>query len=366
MSGIGGLPAAGEYGLLRILVADSAGAQQRLDQLTQQASTGRVSDSFAGLGANASVSLDLNPAIASLQTWQANIASATGRLGVTQASMTQIQQIAGNFYAQLNNLNGINVSEVDSIAASARDALRQVAGLLDAQSAGAFVFAGADTANPPVPNPSGILSSGFYVQIAAAVANLGGSGAAATASATLGIASSNAPGTSPFSAYMSQPAGTLQADIPAVQTGHDQTSQAGLLASANAAIVSTGTSTTGSYMRDLMRSLATLGSLSSSQVNLTGFAGLVQDTRACLQGSITAMAGDTGVLGNRQADLTATQTGLAATQAALTIQVGSVQDADMAKTLSDLSLAQTQLQASYQMIAGVNGLSLAKLLPAGA
>lgn len=365
MSGISGVPAAGEYGLLTVLVANSASAQQRVNQLTQQSSTGLIAGNYAGLGTGASVSLNLNPQIANLQTWQDNIASATGSMGVTQASMTQIQQIASNFYAQLNNLNGIDTSEVDSIATSAQDALKQVAGLLDAQDGTGFVFGGADSANPPVPNPSNILSSGFYTQIAAAVANLGSAGASATAAATLGIAGSNAAGTSPFSAYMSQPAGALQAQIPTVQTGPGQSTQIGLLASANAAIASPAGSTTGSYMRDLMRSLATLGSLSSAQVNLSGFNGLVQDTRTSLQGAIAAMAGDVGVLGNRQAALTATQTGLAATQTALTIQVGAAQDVDMAKTLSALTLAQTQLQASYQVISAVSGLSLAKMLPAG-
>jgi flagellar hook-associated protein 3 FlgL len=366
MSGISGYPAPGEYGLLTALVADSASTGNRLDQLTQQASSGLVSNSYAGLGAAASVSLDLNPEIAKLQTWQSNVDSATGRIGVTQATMTQIQKIASNFYAQTNNLDGINTSEVDSIASSARDALQQVAGLLDAQSAGVFVFSGADTANPPVPNPGAILSSGFYTQIASAVGNLGVAGASATAAATLAVASSNSAGTSAFSAYMSQSAATLQAAMPAVQTGESQSSQIGLLASANTAIASTGASTTGSYMRDLMRSLATLGSLSSAQVNLPGFAGLVQDTRTSLNGAIGAMAGDAGVLGNRQAALTATQAGLAATQTVLTTQVGAAQDVNMAKTLSDLSAAQTQLQASYQVIAAVSGLSLAKLLPAGA
>lgn len=366
MSGISGVPAGGQYGLLATLVADSASARQRLDQLTQQASTGLIANTYAGLGAGAPVSLDLNPEIASLQTWQNNIGSATGSMGVTQATMTQIQQVASNFYAQINNLNGINTSEVDSIATSAQDALKQVAGLLDAQDGGKFVFGGADTANPPVPDPSSILSSGFYTQIAAAVGNLGTAGASATAAATLGIASSNAAGTSPFSAYMSQPASTLVAQIPAVQTGPGQSSPIGLLASANTAIASPSGSTTGSYMRDLMRSLATLGSLSSAQVNLPGFEGLIQDTRTSLNGAITTMAGDVGVLGNRQAALTAAQTGLAATQTALTAQVDNAQDVDMAKTLSDLTQAQTQLQASYQVIAGVSGLSLAKLLPAGA
>lgn len=366
MSAILGAGTPSDYGLLSSLVADSAGIHARLDQLGQQASTGMQSPSYAGLGTNASISLDLAPQIAHLQAWQGNIDAATGSLGVIQATMTQVQQIAANFYAQTNNLNGINTSEVDSIASSARDALKQVAGLLDTQDGSKYVFGGADTAHPPVPDPGDILSSGFYTQIAAAVSGLGAAGAGATAAATLSIASSNAAGTSPFSAYMSQPAATLQAQIPTVRTGEGQSTPIGLLASANAAIPSAGASTTGSYMRDLMRGLATLGSLSSAQVNLPGFAGLVQDTQQSLRGAIGVMAADVGVLGNRQSALTTTKANLAATQTALTAQIGTVQNADMAQTLSAITLTQTQLQASYQVIASLSGMSLAKLLLTGA
>ncbi len=297
--------------------------RQRLDQLTQQASTGLVATTYAGLGDGAPVALDLSPQIAGLQTFQNNIDAATGPMGVTQATMTQIQQIA----AKLLRKNSQSERPQRLRGGQHRRPRRATRcnrwpGCSMPRTGNVFVFAGADTANPPVPNPSGILSSGFFTQIASAVGNLGSAGASATAAATLGIAGSNAAGTSPFSAYLSQPATTLQAQIPVVQTGPGQTTQIGLLASANTAVTSPAGSTTGSYMRDLMRSLATLGSLSSSQINLPGFAGLVQDTGTSLQGAITAMAGDVGVLGNRQAALTATQTQLAATQTALTTQLG--------------------------------------------
>jgi flagellin-like hook-associated protein FlgL len=116
-------------------------------------------------------------------------------------------------------------------------------------------------------------------------------------------------------------------------------------------------------MRDLMRALATIGSLSSSQVGASGFQGLVQDTSSSLQGVVSAMADDAGALGNTQAALTTTQTQLSDTAAALTTQVSGVQDVDMAQTLSNLTLVQTQMQASYQVIAGMSGLSLVKFLP---
>jgi flagellin-like hook-associated protein FlgL len=56
---------------------------------------------------------------------------------------------------------------------------------------------------------------------------------------------------------------------------------------------------------------------------------------------------------------------LSDTQTVLTGQLSTAQDADMATTLSNVTLMQTQLQVSYQMIAAASGMSLAKFLPAG-
>jgi flagellar hook-associated protein 3 FlgL len=350
------------YGFSATLIANAANLHQQLNTLTQQASTGMVADTYAGLGSAASISLNLNPQLTALQTYQNNIDRANGSMAVAQSAMTQIQQIAATFASDIPNLNGLNPSEVDNVAANARTALKQVADLLDTKNGNVYVFGGQDTANPPVPAPEDILSSGFYSQINAAVSTLSTSGAAATAAATLAVAGSNTAGTSPFSAYMSQPASALNA--PVVQTGEGTTVQTGLLASANSAATSAGTSTTGSYMRDLLRTLATLGSMSSSLVADPNFSGLVQDTRSSLNGVVSAMATDVGVLGNTQSNLTNIQAQLSDTTIALTGQVSSVQDADMAATLSKLTAMQTQLQESYRLITSANSLSLINFLPA--
>jgi flagellin-like hook-associated protein FlgL len=373
MTGVTGDPT------LTRLIQDSQTIHNRLDKLTNQASTGLIADDYAGLGSGASVSLDLHPQITSLQTWQNNVDAATGRMSVAQSTLTQIQSIAANFYAQLNNVQSVDTSEVDTIAASARDALKQVAGLLDTQDGGVYVFAGQDTGNPPVPNPDNILTSGFNTQINAAVSAFNGvapNDAAGVANATYAIAQSNAAGTSPFSAWLSQPSAVLQANPPVVQVGQNQTEPVGIPASANGLIPdlpTTGSTipggppaSTGSYMRDVLRALATIGSLSSAQANDPGFSDLVQDTRISLSGAAAAMAQDAGVLGNVQSSLTATQSRLADTQTALTGQVSSAEDVDMAATASQLSLVQTQMQASYQLIATLSGLSLAKFLPVSA
>jgi flagellin-like hook-associated protein FlgL len=154
--------------------------------------------------------------------------------------------------------------------------------------------------------------------------------------------------------------------------GQNQTEPTGIPASANGliadsvsgpAITGGPSATTGSYMRDTLRALATIGSLTSAQASSPGFDDLVQDTRISLSGAVNAMSQDAGVLGNVQSSLTTAQSRLADTQMALRGQLSSAEDVDMAQTLSQLSLVQTQMQASYQLIATLNGLSLAKFLP---
>jgi flagellar hook-associated protein 3 FlgL len=350
------------------LIANAEATHTRLNNLTNQASTGLIANNYAGLGSGASVSLNLRPQIANLQTWQNNVDAATGRMSVTQSALTQIQSIASNFYAQLNNVQGVNASAVDTIAASARDALKEVAGLLDTQDGGVYVFAGQDTGNPPVPDPDQIAdgtAGTFFGAIQSAVKTLGGQTASQVAQTTLGVAKSGGTGPSPFSTYLSNndpPA------LPTVQVGQSQSEITGLSASHNGLIPSSdddgSATTTGSYMRDVLRALATIGSLTSAQTDVPGFQDLVQNTRTSLSGAISAMAQDAGVLGNVQSSLTTTQSRLADTQTAMTSQVSSAEDVDMAATLSQLSLVQTQMQASYQLIATLNGLSLAKFLPA--
>ena len=360
IGGVGGSNGVG-FGFSATLVANAGNVHQQLDTLTEQASTGLTAQTYAGLGAGASVSLNLNPELSALQTYQNNISQASGGLQVTQSAMTQIQQIAATFVADIPKLTGVTGS-IDNVAANARSALTQVADLLDTQNGDVYVFGGQDSTNPPVPSPDQILSSGFYQQINTAVSSLSTNGAAATTAATLAVAASNTAGTSPFSAYMSQPASAISA--PVVQTGKASTVEVGLLASANSTATSTGTSTTGSYMRDLMRALATLGSLSSSQANDAGFSSIVQDTASSLNGVVTAMATDVGVLGDKQSNLTKTQTSLSDMATALTSQVTSSQDVDMAATLSKLTAVQTQLQESYRLITASNSLSLINYLPA--
>ena len=365
MATVNSLPvdfAASNFGTLGRLVADSAATRARMDRLGAQASTGLVAGSYAGLGAAAGVSLALQPALAQQAVWKTNIDAATGPMAATQTALSQINAIAADFYARTNTLNGLNASAVDGVAAAARMALVQVAGLLDTRFGDIYVFGGKDSRTPPIADPSAIGSSWFAATIGAAVGSLDSIGAGLVAASTLATAASTTPPDSPFSAYLSQPASLLAGERPTVETGDGSVVPTGILASANAEAISGGTSTTGSYARDILRALATLGALSSAQNNSPELGMLVADTRTSLGGAISAMAQDAGALGDRQKALIDTKARLDETTLALRTQLAGAEQVDMASTLSQLAQIQTQLQASYQLIAAVQGMSLAKYL----
>ena len=115
MSGSAGAIGAG-YGFLSTLIANANNVHQQLNTLTEQASSGLVAQTYAGLGSSAAVSLSLNPQLSALQTYQNNIGEATAQMQVTQTAMTQLQQIAATFAGDGPNLTSTNSREIDSIA----------------------------------------------------------------------------------------------------------------------------------------------------------------------------------------------------------------------------------------------------------
>ena len=312
-------------GALLARVADNGAVVRRqLDAATTQVATGRIAESYAGLGTGAKISLDLRPQATHAAAWQANIDGATGRLGIAQSALGGISAIAASFFAKAGALNGLIPSEADSIAAAARVALTQVSQLLNSKDGDTYVFAGQDTANPPVPNTS-----------------------ASVVSAAL-LASDTA--TAPFSA-------TLGTAAPTIEVGEGQRVQVGLLANSNT-LTASAAPTTGSYMRDIMRALATLTTATAGP----GLQAMALDTRARLGSAVGAIAVETGALGDVQSSLAARRTQLGETVTALNNQVSGAEDVDLAATMTRVSLLQTQLQTSYQLIAGMKNLSLAQYL----
>lgn len=339
-------------GLLAQLVADSTATRAQLDKLTEQSASGRVADTYGGLAGAASVSIDLRPQMAQVQAWQQNITMANGTLDTTQNVLGQLESIATSFSSQTLGTAIQSATGATALAAEAKVTLQQVLGLLNTQSNGQYVFAAADSANAPL---SSTALNTFTATIATQVAGLN-TGTSPTAVVAAVVSQAATSGfTYPLPANGTAPA-ALQA-----QTGDGQNVPTAFVAGRNTFPTQPG-SGTGSYVRDLIAGLAGLAGLdttTASESTLQSFgAGISQ----LLQGAATAIATEQAGFGQVQAQLTTQTSSLSDTLTGLTKQVSGAEDVDMAATATALSQVQTQLQASYQLIAGLRQLSLTTYL----
>lgn len=348
--------------LLSRLAADTAQLRQRMELLSRQVSDGRRGALYGDIAPEARRAIDLRADIALRGTYRGTIDRALGRTGLGQEVIGRIETIANAALAATLSLPGTDARRVTTVAEQARAALAEVAQLLNERQGGEYVFGGSDSLNPPIPDAANILASGMATQIAAAVAGLAPGGAAAVAAATLAAASSDAPGVTPFSAFLSDPLAGLAEARRAVPAEDGPRVAYGLFANRNAAATSTG-ETTGSWARDVLRGLATLAAIDPSQVALgQDFLSVIATAREGLRSGIEAMAQERGLLGAVEQRLAASREAHAEVTIALRLQLSAIEEVDPAEAITRLQAVQVQLQASYQTIADAASLTLTRFL----
>lgn len=328
--------------------------------LQGQLTSGVVSDSYAGLGDQRTVALDLQPQITKAAAWQGNITSAQNTLSVTQTAMSRITMIAANLQTSLVSLqSNTSPTNVTLAASQARQSLTELASLLNTQNGSQYVFGGDASDTAPVADPSSITTSSFFQTIAASVAGVATNGAAATETATVLTAADNSIGTSVFSGALSVDATTAATISHSVTVGDQQHVTVGFVATQGGAA---SAASTGSSMRDLMRALAVVGSLDKADASSSAFSTLVTDTATQLQGVSSSLNLTVASLGQTQTQLTSHGSSLSQLSDALIKQLGLVKDSDPAALSTQLTATQNQLQASYSLIADMKGMSLASYL----
>lgn len=349
-------------GALGRLDAGAATLRARLEVLTRQVADGRKGPGYGDIAPEARRAVDLRAEMARREAWQGTISRALARTEVAQKTLGRLSDIATQFYQEAIRLDGSSGARIAAVAAQARAALEEVAALLNERHAGEYIFGGSDSANPPIPDPGGIASGGMAAGIAAAVAGLAPGNAAAVAAATLALAQSDAAGTTPFSAFLSDPGQGLTEPRRSVPADAGERVPYGLFANRNAAATSEG-ATTGSWARDILRGLATLAALDPAQAALgADFTALVGTVRDGLRSAVDAIGEERGALGATERRLEATARRHAEVSVALAGQLAGIEEVDMAETISRLQGTQARLEASYRAISLASSLTLTRFL----
>jgi len=336
--------------------------RERLTSLGEQVSTGRKGSSYAALNTDAPKSMDLRGEISRREAYKNTIQQTLSKVQVTQDVLDRIGAIAEKFTANTAKLLGATKPEEIQIqAGQARAALVEVANLLNERYNGEYVFGGSDTFQPPIPDPDGILTSGMASGIATQVASLTSANAVTVLANTKVLAQSNAAGVTLFSVFLSTGAGATEGRRNLLSSDNERI-EYGIAANRNGSVVSSG-ETTGSWARDLLRGLASIAALTPEKSQLgEGYNTFITTVQQGLKSSVNALALERGALGVVEGRMESVRAFHESVTLSLTLQVSTIEEVDMAKTITSFQATQTQLEASYRSMSIAQQLSLTRFL----
>jgi flagellin-like hook-associated protein FlgL len=354
------------YAYTSRLIDRALSVKGRMDELSTQASTGRIGETFGDLGSSARLSADLRAEMGRRQAYVRAIDGADARVDAMQNVLSRIGEIAQDLSAKALTMMTTGANAVAATAEQARQGLEELASLLNTRVGGVHIFGGSDTGTAPVPAGQDIITTPWFTQMSTEVGMLAAGNGATVLANTLAIAASDAAGTTPFSPFLSTltPAGGLNEARIGLPDADGSRIVYGVRANSNGAAISPASpATTGSYVRDIMRGLAVLGSLQVPQAAvLPDFTDVVKEVALSLTAAGKTLEQERAALGVAQQRMAATKATHTTLVEAFTAQVSGVEDAPMEETLSRLQQVRTQLESNYQLIAAIRDYTLARFL----
>src|SRR5271169_3037508 len=289
--------------------------ETQVTNLQAQVGSGQTSQTFDGIAPSAQRLVSLQTENSNLTQYLANNNLATQRLTSQQNTVTSLLSLASNVQTLL--VNALNPGNAPNLALNqtAQSQLQEVAGLLNTQFEGQYLFSGTATNTPPV--------------------NL------------------SAPGfTPPGNTYPSTPdTAYYQGNSSSLSVQADDNFNVPYGASANAA-----------GFEELIRSLnlAATADTVPGQVDTQR----LQEALGVVKQSITDITTVQSALGIQQGVLSETQKTQTQTQLQLQQNIGDIQNIDVAQVATELTTAQNTLQSSFAVTARLGQLSLVNFLPA--
>ena len=342
------------------LTSSVLATQTRLDLVHRQIGSGKVAQTFGGLGPATPASIDGRAALGQLDAFQRAITQTETRAQVMQTVLARLTAIADQGVERVIQQFGVFPPPLSVLNSEAQTLLEEVRTLLNTAVDGDHLFNGRETQNAPVPNP--VAASGMYTGIQAALGTLAPGNAPVVIATTFTLASSNAATITPFSPYLSTAPGLTEPRL-SVRIDVDFEVAWGLKANANATAVSAAP-TSGSAVRDLLRGLAILANITEAQRTAApdDFREVLESVRAGLVSARDGLAAEAGALGETQRVLEETRARHETLRIVHTKQVGEAEDADLGELSIRRALLQSQLEASFRLLASLRELTLARFL----
>jgi flagellar hook-associated protein 3 FlgL len=133
--------------------------RSQLDEYTRQISTGKKSDTYAGLGVQRGVSISLRAQLSAIEGYDATGQTASTRINLAQTALSSMATVVSNTKSaifQSSNVSGIGGAS--QAQTTAKYSLDELVGLLNTQAGGRYLFAGTQTDRPAVETGDHILN----------------------------------------------------------------------------------------------------------------------------------------------------------------------------------------------------------------
>jgi flagellar hook-associated protein 3 FlgL len=393
--------------------------QSEMSRAQIQVSTGKKTDVYSGLRSDARSSISLNAAKATIDTYRQTIASIKVRTQTMESVFNRIGDIAVEVRNTVLQVMGLSATPTGSSSAAlkslAQNRLKEISSLLNTEVDGRFLFSGLQLGTTPMIDPGAVGTAGTPLDTVAtgapALANTTASGqdfynriagntGTTTAVAAIGATTINVSGP-PSGVQVGSEfkfaghatvytvtgvgAGTITIAGPgltaAVASGEAVTYY-GYVDAQRPSLYYQG-DTTGAQISSriddgfdlqygvrgddtafatIMRALYAVATTDLTTANEAGHRELSRLAMADLQTGFDEMQELMGVLGVQQNTMEQTDKRHADFSIIVQSQIVNVEDVDAAESLSRLQLLQTNLEASFRLLASTRDLTLVTFL----
>jgi flagellar hook-associated protein 3 FlgL len=320
--------------------------QGRLVQAQVQISSGKRAEVYSGLGSQTVASVSLNNVKNETETYQQNVTKTGLRIATIQAGLNRIEDIASEMRAA--GIQSIGEGGLPTIAGSgalkaqATARIKEIIGILNSSIDGVYLFSGRATSTVPMDDPGAIGLVGTPLDDVAAL-NV----PFPLTTAASGTTRFNQIGTLLTGAayyYNGDATGTLMARI---DDGVDLTY---------------GVPANHTAIREILQGLYAMATTDLTAVTQDGWRQAMQLATTSLADGRRDISTVIAEHGTKQSTLKDLESRHEAFLATVQIQIGEVEDIDIADAATRLSQQQTALEATYKVIASMRELNLARYL----
>lgn len=332
----------------------------QLQQATQEVSTGVRADIYGDLGQTASIPMELRAQMDRNDSFAQSNALLGNKLGVMATSLTTVHDSAQSVLsAAVANLSQPGVS-VTTLQQSAQAALQQITGALNTNYAGAYLFSGTRSDQPPLQDPAGVSpATGLSPQ--GVVSGIVGTGPTSAADAAAKAAQ--------LDAIFNSSTGTGQ-DFE--QTFYNGTAAKDASGTPNPRVtgqiapgqsVDYGVQANDPAIRNILKGLTMLSSVDPSKISdPAAYKAWMNSVVSALSDGVAGATDIQAQLGNQQKLVADTATHQGDLKSVYSSRINAFESVDPYEAASRLTALQTQLQATYAATAQIGKLSILNYL----